>query len=351
MVKRKLALIYLGWFVLLMIANSVFTQEEAKLADIVIQKDQDHLEARLVITGSVNYESFTLFNPNRLVIDLLQIQEFTNPEEIAVDDFGVVRIRTAKNRPDVIRVVFDLDETVPSYSIEDREGAIHVFFRLERPAEKKPVEKQVKAEPVQKAAPAKPKPKPPTKPEPRQERQTTTAARGNALSIGLGGGLYFTQNSDFQEIYDKNSSFFGLAVTFYKSISAVENLGFTLEGDYITDSGMTTYTEEEVKLSMTPVMLDIFYQRYFGRFAPFAGLGASYFSYKEELPETFPVSDVTGSILGYNFLVGTHIKLIEQLSIKAYLRYHVAKKTEEDGNEVDLSGSELGIGLSYFFNF
>jgi outer membrane protein W len=240
---------------------------------------------------------------------------------------------------------------VPSYSIEDREGAIHVFFRLERPAAKKPVEKQVKAEPVQKAEPAKPKPKPPTKPEPRQERQPTTAARGNALSIGLGGGLYFTQNSDFQEIYDKNSSFLGLAVTFYKSISAVENLGFTLEGDYITDSGMTTYTEEEVKLTMTPVILDIFYQRYFGRFAPFAGLGASYFSYKEELPETFPVSEVTGSILGYNFLVGTHIKLIEQLSIKAYLRYHVAKKTEEDGNEVDLSGSELGIGLSYFFNF
>jgi hypothetical protein len=351
MVKRKIALIYVGWFVLLMIAGPVFAQEETRLADVVVQKDQNQLEARLVIIGSVNYESFTLFNPNRLVIDLLQIKEFSNPEEIAVDDFGVIRIRTAKNRPDVIRVVFDLDETVPSYSIEDREGAIHVFFRLERPAAEKPVEKKAEAEPVQKTAPTKAKPKPPVKTEPRQERRPAPAARGNALSIGLGGGLYFTQSSDFQDIYDKNSSFFGLAVTFYKSISAVENLGFTLEGDYITDSGFTTYTEEEVKLTMTPVILDIFYQRYFGRFAPFAGLGGSYFSYKEELPETFPVPEVTGSILGYNFLVGTHIQLIEQLSIRAYLRYHVAKKTEEAGNEVDLSGSELGIGLSYFFNF
>ena len=159
------------------------------------------------------------------------------------------------------------------------------------------------------------------------------------------------QSSIFQEVYGKSSLSLGLGVTYHLPLSNVENLGFSLDGNYISDTGKTTVTEEEVTLRLIPVMFTVFYQRQFGQFLPYAGLGASFFSYKEILPDSFAVPEVTGTVLGYNFLIGTHIKVMPQLSLRAFLRYHVAKKTDEDDVEINLSGSELGIGLSYFFNF
>ena len=337
---------------------AALAQDTPELNDIVIQKSLNQMEVRLVISGSVDYESFTLFNPNRLVIDLLQMQAFRSPAEINVNDFGVNRIRTARNRPDVVRVVFDLAETVPSYSIEDQDGTVQVVFRVERAAAKpetkpveKPEEKEVRIQPTRKAVtPPKAKPRRTEIPaaEPRAEGEAPSW--GRALSINLGGGLYMPQSSNFQDVYDSTSTLVGGGLTYYLPLSGVERLGLSLEGSYIFDTGQTTFTEEEVKLTMIPAMFDVFYQRKFGRFAPFAGLGGSYFSYKEELPPTFAVSEVTGNVMGFNFMVGTHIELIRQLAVRALLRYHVAKKTEDE-IEFNLSGSELSIGLSYFFNF
>jgi hypothetical protein len=354
---KKVCSISLGLLLLFAFAAPVvLAQDTPALNDIVIQKSLNQMEVRLVISGSVDYESFTLFNPNRLVIDLLQMREFRSPAEINVNDFGVNRIRTAKNRPDVVRVVFDLAETVPSYSIEDQNGTVQIVFRMERPSAKpaakpvqKPEEKEVRTQPTRKpVTPPRTKPRQTPSAEPRAEGDAPSW--GRALSINLGGGLYMPQSSDFQDVYDSTSTLIGGGLTFYLPLSGVERLGLSLEGSYISDTGKTTFTEEEVKLTMIPVMFDVFYQRKFGRFAPFAGLGGSYFSYKEELPPTFAVSEVTGNVMGFNFLVGTHIEIIRQLGVRALLRYHVAKKTEEE-TEINLSGSELSIGLSYFFNF
>lgn len=334
----------------------VLAQDTPALNDIVIQKSLNQMEVRLVISGSVDYESFTLFNPNRLVVDLLQVREFRSPAEINVNDFGVNRIRTARNRTDVVRVVFDLAETVPSYSIEDQDGIVQVVFRVERPAAEpkatpveKPAEKEVRVQPTRKpVTPPKPKPRQTRPAEPRVEGDAPSW--GRALSISLGGGVYLPQSSNFQDVYDSTSTLVGGGLTFCLPLSGVERLGLSLEGSYIFDTGKTTFTEEEVKLTMIPAMFDVYYQRKFGRFAPFAGLGGSYFSYKEELPPTFATSEVTGNVMGFNFMVGTHIEIIPQLAARALLRYHVAKKTEDE-IEINLSGSELSIGLSYFFNF
>jgi len=348
-VKSKKALISAGSLLLFVFATFVSAQEASELTDLVIQKGADQLEIRLLVSGPVNYESFTLFNPNRLVIDLQQVREFRNAADIVVNDFGVSSIRTAKNQPDVVRVVFDLDDTVPSYSIEDRQGAISIFFRAERPAGRQPEPKPVRKEPERETAP------PVTPPretiQPAQEAAAGPVTRGRALAINLGGGLYMPQSTNFQEVYGKSSVSLGLGVTYTLPLSNVEDLGFSLDGSYISDTGKTTVTEEEVTLRLIPVMFTVFYQRQFGQFLPYAGLGASFFSYKEILPDSFAVPEFTGTVLGYNFLIGTHIKVMPQLSLRAFLRYHVAKKTDEDDVEINLSGSELGIGLSYFFNF
>jgi opacity protein-like surface antigen len=309
------------------------------------------LEIRLVVTGPVNYESFTLFNPNRLVIDLLQVREFRNPAEVNVNDSGVSRIRTAKNQPDVVRVVFDLDDTVPSYSIEDRQGTIHIFFRSEQAAgrqpETKPAQEPVTTDPQREAPPVTP---PQAAMQSTPQTQPGVGDRGNALSLNLGGGVYMPQSTDFQDVYGKSAMALGLGVTYYIPLSGVEDLGFSLDGNYISDTGATTATAEEVKLTLMPVMLSAFYQRHFGNVIPYVGVGGSLFSYKETLPETFAVPEVTGTVIGFNFLLGTHVKVMPQLSLRAYFRYHVAKKTDADGFEINLTGSELGLGLSYFFD-
>jgi opacity protein-like surface antigen len=333
---------------LLSLGTAVQSQDVPQLSNIHVNKSQNQLEIRLEITGAINYESFTLFNPNRLVIDLLQVSEYKNPAEIEVNDFGVSRIRTAKNQPDVVRVVFDLDDTVPSYSIEDRQGAVYIYFRAERSTARQPEPKPVRTEPEREAAPQVTQPR--ETPQQVQETAAGPVTRGKALSINLGGGLYMPQSTSFQEVYGKTSLSLGLGFTYHLPLSNVEDLGFSLDGSFISDTGTTTFTEEEVKLTLIPVMLSIFYERQFGQIIPFAGLGASYFSYKETLPDTFVKPEVTGNVFGYNFLIGTHIKVVPQLSIRAQFRYHVAKKTDEDGFEINLSGSELGIGLSYFFN-
>ncbi len=349
MAKHKTYLTSTLILMLLSLSTAILSQDVPQLSNIHVNKSQNQLEVQLEITGTINYESFTLFNPNRLVIDLLQVREFSNAAEIDVNDFGVTRIRTAKNQPDVIRVVFDLDDTVPSYSIEDRQGSIHIFFRAERPAGHQPEPKPVQTEPERETTP--PVTPPRETPQPVQDAAAGPVTRGRALSINLGGGLYMPQSSIFQEVYGKSSLSLGLGVTYHIPLSNVEDLGFSLDGSYISDTGKTTFTEEEVKLTLIPVMLSVFYQRHFGTLVPYAGVGASYFSYKETLPDTFIKPEVTGNVFGYNFLIGTHIKVIPQLSIRAQLRYHVAKKTDEDDFEINLSGSELGIGLSYFFNF
>ena len=352
-VKSKNSMICAGILLLFVSSTFVGAQETPALTDIMVQKGADQMEIRLVVTGPVNYESFTLFNPNRLVIDLLQVREFRNPAEVNVNDFGVSRIRTAKNKPDVVRVVFDLDVAVPSYSIEDRQGAIHIFFRSEGTAgqqpETKPAGQPVRTEPERETPPPVTQPQAPAQSS--TQAQRGTADRGPALSLNLGGGLYMPQSTDFQDVYGKSSMAFGLGVTYYIPLSGVEDLGFSLDGNYISSTGATTATAEEVKLTLMPIMLTAIYQRHFGSVIPYVGLGGSLFSYKETLPETFSVPEVSGSVIGFNFLLGTHVKVVPQLSLRAYLRYHIAKKTDEDGFGINLTGSELGIGLSYFFNF
>ncbi len=356
MVKRMRNIISTVTLTLFVLSGTISAQDIPELSNIDVQKNQDQMEIKLMVTGPVSYESFTLFNPNRLVIDLLQIREYRNPAEMDINDFGVSRIRTAKNQPDVVRVVFDLDENVPSYSIEDKEGAVHIIFKAEQRRQQEPEAAPAKTQPKSQPArtvtkPAPTRTKPAVSQPPSRIQETEVDKPGSSLSINLGAGVFMPQSSDFQDIYGSTSSLYSLGLGFYLPLSRVEKLGFSLEGSYISDTGNTTFTDEQVKLTLMPVILNVCYQRAFGAVEPYAGIGASYFNYKEDLPESFPVPEVSGTVLGYNFLIGTHVKLMSSLSIRAYLRYHVAKKSDADDIEINLSGNELGIGLSYFFNF
>lgn len=345
--NRKLGFISIALLLLFICVPSVQSQDSPELTNIRVNRLADKLEVRIELNTTVNYESFTLFNPNRLIIDLLQVRTISAPSELNVGDYGVKRVRAAKNQPDVTRVVFDLDDAVPSYSIEDTGIAIIVTFRVEGRVETEAEPVQEKVEPETKAV---------TQPEeaPAQEEQrpraTADGYRGKRIGLGITGGLYLVQSKDFKDVYGSSAPSLGASLSYLHPLSDEEALGLSLDFNYIFATGQTTYTQEEVKLNFTPLGLMVFYQRHFGIIAPYAGIGVELFSYTEQYPETFAISESKGSTIGYSFMIGSHIEIIPTLSAKLYIKHHVAKKTEEEF-EINLSGTELGLGFTYYFNF
>ncbi len=336
-------------------------QPSLELKNIYVNKSENQMEIQLELDSPVSYESFTLIFPNRLIIDLFQVTNFSCDPDIDVNDIGVVKIRTRKNQPEVTRVVFDLDENIPSYSIEEKEGGIFIYFALEIPEIDEAVEEEVVQpevvieEPKEEVkedveVPQVVPPKiAPTRAEEPEKKDLLQRKRRKTLMIDLGGGIYFAQDPDFREVYGNTATSTGGGITFLLPLSEKEDVGIALDFRYIFSTGRTTYTDEEVKLALTPLSLNVYYQRLVGRVTPFAGLGADYFNYKETYPDTFPVSDTSGTLMGYNLVLGMHVKIIQSLSLKALFKLHIAKKTEND-IETNLSGNEYGLKLAYSFN-
>jgi len=312
---------------------------DSELSDIIINKTENQLEVKLIINNLISYTSFPLFSPNRLVIDLLQVKSFTCDPEIEINDSGVQRIRTAKNQPTVTRVVFDLEESIPSYSIEEKEDGIFIYFKIEPTIEEKKEEK-----------PAGKVEETPILPEIKKALEREQLARNQKLGISINSSLYFPHDADFRDVYRSNMFSLGGGLSFLYPLSHKEDLGIALDFIYMAAKGSTSYTDEEIKFSMMPLSLTVFYSLHFGKFSPFAGIGGDYYTYKEKYPDTFAITETTGSLLGYNLLLGTHLQIIKSIAVKVYCKLHMAKKTEND-IKTNLSGNEYGIGLIYFFNF
>lgn len=87
--------------------------------------------------GALEYTSFLLQDPARLVLDLPGVFNRTNRKAIPVGRDGVSQIRIAQNRPQpepLTRVVFDL-EAGPSTSVVRDETGVHVFVSTSGEAE------------------------------------------------------------------------------------------------------------------------------------------------------------------------------------------------------------------------
>ena len=329
-------------------------QDAGELKTISLNRLENKLEVQIELDKLFNYESFTLLNPNRLVIDLLQVEKFSSNPYIEVNDLGIKSIRTAKNRPDVTRVVFDLAEKLPSYTIKEDEKGLTITFWFEEEVlveeklpeiEEEPVTVEKKEEVVEEKE--KPVERIPSKllEEITKEEEVEEEA---SIAIGFNNGLYFMQGADFQNVYGKSAFFIGGEMFFKIPLKKKEYIGASLAFQYIPDSGLSTLTEEEVKLRMTPISFSALYLRQYGVFSPYVGFGVDYFNYKEIYPETFAIPSFSGSAWGINFQLGTYIELIPSLSLKLYFKYHNARAKEEE-IDVNLGGNEYGLGLAYHF--
>jgi type IV pilus assembly protein PilQ len=104
---------------------------ERNLLNVRVDSDS---EGRPVVTleadGWIEFESFVLDGPDRLVLDLEGTVNRLDRSQVPIGEAGVVKVRAAQHdlipRP-VTRVVFDLEEPLP-YLIERESGSLMVVF-------------------------------------------------------------------------------------------------------------------------------------------------------------------------------------------------------------------------------
>jgi len=112
--------------------------------------EADKIEFVVEVEGEFHYQIFGLTSPPRLAIDLFPIQKISVGPYVDIGIIGVQRMRVGFFQPQVARVVFDLGERIPNYSVTSIEGGIKVALWFEEviPKEEKPPEvEEVEVEP------------------------------------------------------------------------------------------------------------------------------------------------------------------------------------------------------------
>lgn len=347
--KTKIILTFMVSFLLFLNSLMAQIQNSGELKKISFKRLDTKLEVQIEVDKLFDYKSFSLSNPNRLVIDLFQVEKFSCDSRIEVIDFGIIVIRVGKYQPDVTRVVFDLAEKIPSYKIkETSKGLMAVFWFGEEKKEEaveeippqiqkevpKEEEKEIEERPVKKLFP-----KLPSEIIEQEEEMT--------FSIGLNAGFYFMHASRFQDTYGKSSLFTGAETIFKFPLRTKEYIGVSLGFKFISDKGLSPY--EKSKLEITPVTLSALYLRQYRKFFPYVGIGVDYYNYSENSPETFNDPIYSSKTWGFNLQAGTYIYLIPSLSLKLYIKYQNAR-LKENGRNINLGGNVYGLVLAYHFN-
>lgn len=316
---------------------------QTELIKVSFQKSELKAECIIECTKPVAYESFSLMNPNRLVVDLTKIEKVSSSPQIQVNDSGILKITTSMQSADTARIVVYFLGDVLKYEISETDEGINLIFELKEKA----------AAPVKKITPLAPK-KPVTKiseqktPVQIKPKVSADSIRVKDMSIGVGGGYFCPQDSLLQDLYGKSIVNYRVEMSFVLPFN-VNNFDIWTAVSHYRKSGKTSYYEEDIRFSHTMFSIAVRYLRKIDIFTPFAGFGMDYISYKEIFPESFAFPSVGGSKMGYHLQTGIYIHMIPALSGKLMVKYNSAK-TVDNNLELNLGGMEYGIGLIFHFN-
>ncbi len=327
---------------------------ENEIKNLQIKQLEDKLIVLIESEIGILYDSFVLYNPNRLVLDFLNVEKISLEPDYDVNSFGIVKIRTGKNRPSVCRIVFDIEQEFPQYRIDEVENGLEISFWPEiididkkEPGIKEAEEKETRKKPE--AAPIKVE-KTPIEKKPIVEREAKRVSKEpkeeKKFTLGIMSGLYLVQDEVFKEVYGNSIPFFGAE---YSLSLPVKGLDIWFGFNYMQDKGKTTFLEEDLTLKMMHFSLSLRYMFYLKILSPFLGAGVDYITYQENYPEGFPFTSIDGSTIGFHVQGGSYFRITEDLAAKLILKYNFAKETRDD-LEIQLGGLQLGVGLIYRFN-
>jgi hypothetical protein len=108
------------------------------LESISISKEADRLDVKIIFNVFTIRRQLELTNPNRLVIDFVNLEKINAAASYKVDYLGVRSIRTGMFKPNIARVVFDIAGEIPSYSIESIENGVDITFGVKEAPKEAP---------------------------------------------------------------------------------------------------------------------------------------------------------------------------------------------------------------------
>jgi len=344
---------------LLIVATNLVAAQDSQMAElrsIQYEKKDSQIEVIVNYPSDIPYDSFSLMNPHRLVLDFMGIRTVSSAPMIDINELGIVSIRSALNRPGVARIVFNFTDETPRYRIEDTESGMTITFwkdaeteaGMEQEEPEPVVRKPVKPPVEEKKEPAPTAKKPvETETTPAYYRNEDTNSTEKIMAIGFSAGYLTLQDDAFTDAYGEGGVFFKGEYSFYLPLRT-KSLDIWTGFTFFEKTGKTSITQEDLTLKMTDLSLALRYLRTFSKFRPFVGAGIDYVVYKEYLPEDYMIESVGGSELGFHVQGGTYFDPLPYLSLKIHVKYLWCTATENEV-EVNLGGVEYGAGLVFRF--
>jgi len=430
-------------------------QQLAVFKNLTVKQGENVLETLLEIDGEFNYQHFELIGPTRLVVEFSRVDKIIPPEMTEVDKMGIKRIRVGQYKPYTVRTVFDFENGIPAYEVNQVANGIAVIFRAGEPMEE--TAPAVAAEParspesvqatalnhircnrtdgqihvgvactgdvqakqiefikstpsilvlefspvqnlsaqsmtqtdfveLQRVSVERPNPnaarltllfgkqvdtfklnrvptgwdivfkateekapvtRPGEKPVPARKPQVLQPAIENMI-VAVTWADYAVPEQIFNQIYGASGSMFGIELSRVLFNSGNHNLMMSLEGRTYSKTGASTITGEETTFNIMPISLAGKYVLNTRYFNPYFGFGLDLYNYKE----TSDVHTAEGSVLGAHYQLGAYVKIpnAEFLKLKFYAKFTKALVKEQDVEDLNIGGMEIGVGLAFGFN-
>jgi len=173
------------------------------------------------------------------------------------------------------------------------------------------------------------------------------AKRYMLIKIGPYAGYFRPTFSKDKSLYDLFTKIYGDGDVIYGARLGVhvwQGFYFWLSAAQYKVIGKTTFTEEKTTLTVTPLNAFIRYSFDLGFFNPYAGIGFTYLSFKEE--SNNPTTSGNGSNAAFEG--GFELKLNRHLFLDFGIRYEQIK-VKPTGFEIDLGGLQAGVSLLVSF--
>ena len=167
-------------------------------------------------------------------------------------------------------------------------------------------------------------------------------AAGKLFKLGVGANYYSPGDEKYSEIYSPGSPMF----TGMFSFNLFKSMEFTAEVGRFQDKGEMSTTKEELSFSITSFSGGIRMRVNLGRFGPYGGVGAVYYSINEDYPDR--LEDVKTSTTGIYADAGTYIYLGDKFFIDLNFRYVSAEVKPVDRSR-SVGGLRAGIGFGIRF--
>lgn len=380
MVNKKYRLLPLLLLLFISLASFSYSKDNGGsgqirlLEEIVLSRTTNTLEVRILCNFYTSHRKFILANPNKIVIDLLNIEDILTSRHFEVNDFGIRAIRTGMFKTNIARVVFDLKADIPPYKIETIEGGLKVsFWPVEAPeAEREKIlpEEKPGAEPEEKAVKEEEK-----QPEAvsvselsskldaeikesldksdEQSKETKkvldeltealdeiqvekTRKRRQFIRIEAMGGHFQPREKILRDAYE-GGLIYGLGL----NVGVWEFAELWIAEKYFNKRS-TDEAGEERRINLIPLEAGLKFRLNKGKVNPYLGFGASYCLYKE----VFLTEEIKDRKIGYIGLAGVFFKIKEGLVFDIHAHYSYCRvSTGED--KLNIGGLHIGAGVGF----